>query len=99
MYKRLGGLDASLISPLTLRPFAYLVAERNKDNETRYREVRFGREDVIRQFESAFLLHGNLVSGDIKKSMMSWLQNRIVWKPVDGQHIVGACNLAKEDFL
>ena len=99
MYKRLDGPDASLISPLTLRPFAYLVAERNEDNETRYREVRFGREDVIWQFESAFPLHGNLVSSDIEKSRMSWLQNRIVWKPVDGQHIVGACNLAKEDFL
>jgi hypothetical protein len=30
---------------------------------------------------------------------MSWLQNRIVWKPVDGQHIIVACHLAKEDFL
>jgi hypothetical protein len=27
------------------------------------------------------------------------LQNRIVWEPVDGQHIVVACHLAKEDFL
>jgi hypothetical protein len=27
------------------------------------------------------------------------LQNRIVWESVDGQHIVAACHLAKEDFL
>jgi hypothetical protein len=39
------------------------------------------------------------VSGDVEKSRMSWLQNRIVWEPVDGQHIVAACHLAKEDFL
>jgi hypothetical protein len=31
------------------------------------------------------------VSGDVEKSRMSWLQNRIVWEPVDGQHIVAAC--------
>jgi hypothetical protein len=99
MYKRLGGLDASLVSPLTLRPIVYLVAERNEENETRYREVPFGRADAIRQFDGAFLTHGNLVSGDIEKSRMSWLQNRIVWEPVDGQHIVAACHLAKEDFL
>jgi hypothetical protein len=48
MYKRLGGPDASLVSPLTLRPIAYLVAERNEENETRYREVPFGRADAIR---------------------------------------------------
>ena len=99
MYKRLGGLDASLVSPLTLRPIAYLVAERNAKNETRYREVPFGREDAIRQFESAFLTHGNLVSIDVEKSRMSWLENRIVWELVDGQHIVATCHLAKEDFL
>jgi hypothetical protein len=99
MYKRLGGPDASLVSPLTLRPIAYLVAERDEENETRYREVPFGRTDAIRQFDGTFLTHGNLVSGDVEKSKMSWLQNHIVWEPVDGQHIVAACHLAKEDFL
>jgi hypothetical protein len=48
MYKRLGGPDASMVSPLTLRPIAYLVAERDEENETRYREVLFGRADAIR---------------------------------------------------
>jgi hypothetical protein len=84
---------------LTLRPIAYLVAERNEENETRYREVPFGRADAIRQFDGTFLTHGNLMSGDVEKSRMSWLQNRIIWEPVDGQHIVAACHLAKEDFL
>jgi hypothetical protein len=99
MYKRLGGPDASLVSPLTLRPIAYLVAERDEENETRYKEVPFRRADAIRQFDGAFHTHGNLVSGDVEKNRMSWLQNRIVWEPVDGQHIVAACHLAKEDFL
>ena len=99
MYKRLGEPDVSLVSPLTLRSITCLVDETAEDNETRYREVPFGREDAIQQFKSAFFLHGNLVSGDVEKSMMSWLQNRIVWKPVDGQHIVAACNLAKKNFL
>jgi hypothetical protein len=99
MYKRLGGPDALLVSPLILRPIAYLVAERDEENETRYREVPFGRADAIWQFDGAFLTHGNLVSGDVENSRMSWFQNRIVWEPVDGQHIVAACHLAKEDFL
>jgi hypothetical protein len=99
MYKRLGGPDASLESPLTLRPIAYLVAERDEENETRYRDVPFGRGDAIWQFDGAFLTHGNLVSNDVEKNRMSWLQNRIVWELVDGQHIVAACHLAKEDFL
>ena len=88
-----------MVSPLTLQPIAYLVVESNEENETTYREVPFGREDAIRQFKGIFLTHGNLVSSDVEKSKMSWLQNRIVWKPVDGQHIVAACHLAKENFI
>ena len=38
------------------------------------------------------------MSGDVEKNKMSWLQNCIVWEPVDGQHIVAACHLTKEDF-
>ena len=64
MYKRLGEPDASLVSPLTLRPFAYLVVETNEENEIRYREVPFKRVDAIKEFEGAFLAHGNLVPGD-----------------------------------
>ena len=30
---------------------------------------------------------------------MLWLQNCIVWEPIDGQHIVATCHLGKEDFL
>jgi hypothetical protein len=71
LYKRLGGPNTSLVSPLTLRPIAYLVAERNEENETRYREVSFGRADAIRQFDGAFLTHGNLVSDDVEKSRMT----------------------------
>jgi hypothetical protein len=71
MYKRLGRPDASLVSPLTLRPIAYLVAERDEENETRYREVPFGRADAIWQFDGAFLTHGNLVSDNVEKSRMS----------------------------
>jgi hypothetical protein len=99
MYKRLGRPNASLVSPLTLQPIAYLVAERYEESETRYREVPFGRVDAIRQFDGAFLTHGNLMSSDVEKSRMSWLQNRIVWEPMDGQHIIATCHLAKEDFL
>jgi hypothetical protein len=52
MYKRLGGPDASLVSPLTLQSIAYLVAERDEENETRYREVPFGRAGC-RGYETA----------------------------------------------
>jgi hypothetical protein len=71
MYKRLGRPDTSLVSPLTLRPIAYLVAERDEEKEMRYRKVPFGRTDAIRQFDGAFLTHGNLIFGDIEKSRMS----------------------------
>ena len=98
MYKRLGRPNASLVSPLTLRPLAYLVVETDEENKIRYKEVPFGRANVIKQFEGAFLAHGNLVSGDIEKSRMSWLQNYVVWEPVDGQYIVAVCHLVK-DFL
>ena len=76
-----------------------MVTKRDEENEIRYKEVPFGRADAIRQFDGAFLTHGNLVFDDVEKSRMSWLQNRIVWEPVNGQHIVVACHLAKEDFL
>ena len=84
MYKQLGGPDTSLVSPLTLQSIAFLVVERNEENETRYREVPFGRADAIRQFDGAFFTHGNVVSGNIEKSRMSWLQNcieksRMLW--------------------
>ena len=90
MYKQLGELDASLVPPLILRPIVYLVAERDEENETRYREVPFERADAIRQVDGIFLTHGNLVSGNVEKSRMSWL---------DGQHIVASCHLVKVDFL
>ena len=75
-----------------------MVIETDEENQIRYKEVPFGRADAIKQFEGAFLAYGNLVSSDIEKSRMSWLQNCVVWKLVDGQYII-ACYLAKEDFL
>ena len=75
------------------------MAETDEENEIRYREVPFGRAAVIKQFEGTFFAHGNLVSGNIEKNRMLWLQSCVVWEPVDGQHIVAACHLAKEDFL
>jgi hypothetical protein len=47
------------------------VAERDEEKEMRYRKVPFGRTDAIRQFDGAFLTHGNLIFGDIEKSRMS----------------------------
>jgi hypothetical protein len=99
MYKRLGGPDASLVTPLTLRPIAYVVNDIGPENEVRNREVPFRDADAIRQFEGAYLTHGDQVSLDSAKNKVNWLQNRIVWEPVDGQHIVAACHRAKEEFL
>jgi hypothetical protein len=39
MYKRLGGPDASLVTPLTLRTIAYVVNDIGPENEVRNREV------------------------------------------------------------
>ena len=54
---RLSGPNASLVSPLTLQSIAYLVAKKDEENETKYREVPFGRINAIRQFEGTFLIY------------------------------------------
>jgi hypothetical protein len=58
MYKRLGGPDASLVTPLILRPIAYVVNDIGPENEVRNREVPFRDTDAIRQFEGAYLTWG-----------------------------------------
>ena len=50
MYKQLGRSDASLVSPLILRPIAYLVAERDVENKIR----------------GSYLLEENMQSGSSK---------------------------------
>ena len=96
MYRRLRGKDKELISPLTLRPIRYIVEGTGSHGESRRREVPFSEDNAVREFEAAYLHYAEAVSGHgVLGSRANWLENNIIWEPVDGQHIVQACMEAK----
>jgi hypothetical protein len=95
MYRRLQGHKASMVMPLTLRPIAYIVEDIGSDNERRQREVLFGAHGGQMEFEAAYLQNASAVSSTSEDNHRQWLENNIVWEPVDGQHIIAACRLAK----
>ena len=45
----------------------------------------------MNEFEAVYLHNVSAVSGMPTMNKINWLQNNIVWKLVDGQHIVAAC--------
>jgi hypothetical protein len=55
MYQRLAGNEASLVTPLTLWPIAYIVEEVNLENKTWRREVPFRATNTVKEFEAAYL--------------------------------------------
>jgi hypothetical protein len=105
----LAGNGASLVTPLTLRPIAYIVEEVSPENERRRREVLFRATNTMKEFEAAYLQNATLVPSMPNMNRTQWLQNNIIWESVDGQHIVAACEqaqrenqlglLSDEDFL
>jgi hypothetical protein len=95
MYRRLEGHEASLETLLILRPIAYIVEDVGPNNERRQREVLFGAHGGQMEFETAYLQNASVVSSRSEDNQRQWLENNIVWEPVDGQHIIVACRLAK----
>jgi hypothetical protein len=53
MYMRLAGNEASLITPLILRPIAYIVEEVGPNEERRRREVPFLASHTTKEFKTA----------------------------------------------
>ena len=95
MYRQLEGHEASLVTPLTLQSIAYIIEDIGPDNERRQREVFFGAHCEQMEFEAAYLQNASAVSSRTEDNQRQWLENNIIWEPVDGQHIVVACRLAK----
>ncbi len=96
MYRRMREKDRELISPLTLRPISYIVESMGPNGERERKEVAFTVKDVVREFDAAYLHYANAVHGDgFLGARTNWLENNIIWEPVDGQHIVEACREAK----
>jgi hypothetical protein len=78
IYRRLEGHEASLVTPLTLRPIAYIVEDVGPDNERRRREVLFGAHGGQMEFEAAYLQNASTVSSRSEDNQRQWLENNIV---------------------
>jgi hypothetical protein len=97
MYRRLAGNEASLVTPLILRPIAYIVEEVGPENKTRRRAVPFQATNTVKVFEVAYLQNATIIPSLPDLNRTQWLQNNIVWKLVDGQHIIVACAQARRE--
>ena len=62
-------------------------------------EVPFPVDGAAREFQGFFSTHGYASEHGTSGSQLSWLQERIIWEAVDGQHIVAACKFAKEQCI
>ena len=98
VYKRLRNPELRYhVSKLVLRPIRYIFQTYNDDNVQERHEVPFPEVGAAREFERAFLEHGEPGLTGTNASRMTWLTKQIIWEPVDGQHIVAACKLAQEE--
>ena len=88
---RLAGNEASLITPLILRPIAYIVEEIGSNDERWRRKVPFLASNIMEEFETAYLQNASVVPGMPTMNRIHWLQNNIIWELMDGQHIVVVC--------
>jgi hypothetical protein len=61
--------------------------------------VDFPVNGAAREFERMFLSHGGASVQGTAGSQLSWLQECIIWGPMDGQHVVVACKYAKEQWM
>jgi hypothetical protein len=97
MYMRLAGNEASLVTPLTLRPIAYIMEEVGPNDERRSKEVPFRASHTVKEFKTAYLQNASVVLDMPAMNRIHWLENNIIWEPVDGQHIVAACLRAQRE--
>lgn len=95
MYQRIRGKDEALISHLTLRPIAYLVEVIDSNGEMHKKEIPFAIENATNVFDAVWEQHQTSDPGMMNMNRISWLENRVIWEPIDGQHIVAACKQAQ----
>jgi hypothetical protein len=95
MYDRLKGPLQSSISKLVLRPIRWIKNETLPDGSIRKVEVSFPKTGARKEFQTMFNAFAQLVEDNLELSKRMWLENHIIWEPVDGQHVVAACKLAK----
>ena len=84
------------VSKLVLRPIKYVMYTTTDDGTVEQEEVPFPVDGAAREFQRLFSTHGDASVHGTSGSQSSWLQERIIWKVMDGQHIVAACKYAKE---
>jgi hypothetical protein len=94
---RSAGNEASLITPLTLRPIAYIVEEVGLNDERQRRGVPFLASHTVKEFETAYLQNASVVPSMPAMIRIHWLENNIVWEPMDGEHIVATCLRAQRE--
>jgi hypothetical protein len=73
------------------------VEEVGPNDERQRREVPFLASHTVKEFETAYLQNTSVVLSMPAMNRIHWLENNIVWKPVDGQHIVAACLQAQRE--
>jgi hypothetical protein len=73
------------------------VEEVGLGNERRWRKVPFQATNIVKEFEAAYLQNASVVPSMPNMNRTQWLQNSIIWEPVDGQHIVAACAQARRE--
>ena len=87
------------VSKLVLRPIKYIMYTTTDDGTVEQEEVPFPVDGAAREFQRLFSRHGAASVHGTSGSQLSWLQERIIWEVVDGQHIVAACKYAKEQCM
>jgi len=48
--------------------------------------------------KSLRLYNASVVPSAPNKLRLNWLENKIIWEPLDGQHIIEACKQAKGKY-
>lgn len=99
MYARLRGNDQKHVDAMTLRSIRYIVESRGPNNEIVKKEVAFSKEGTTKEFERAYLEFANNTLPEMKNlDRTLWLENFVIWEPVDGQYIVAACKEVQAEF-
>ena len=83
------------VSKLVLRPIKYIMYTTTDDGTVEREEVPFPVDGAAREFQCLFSTHGDASIQGTNGSQLSWLQERIIWEAVDGQHIVAVCKYAR----
>lgn len=91
-------LKRNEVAKLVLRPVKYIVRTTSDDGRVQMERVSFPTEGTAQEFTRVYNLYAPTSGHDSEASKITWLQEHIIWEPVDGQHVVAACKLAQEHY-